>query len=120
MATVSHSRRYVWYYRSLRSRHRRAHRAISGPRNQHELIHVRFANQVDVGSQHKLTIYRGFMHLAAGMSVGLTGVAAGYTIGIVGDAVRTLIRGHTKGLWSSNSCSRVFEHTCNNLGSTWA
>lgn len=32
-------------------------------------------------------IYRGFMHLAAGLSVGLAGVAAGYTIGIVGDAV---------------------------------
>ena len=30
---------------------------------------------------------RGFMHLAAGISVGLTGLAAGYTIGIVGDAV---------------------------------
>jgi V-type H+-transporting ATPase proteolipid subunit len=30
---------------------------------------------------------RGFMHLAAGLSVGLSGVAAGYTIGIVGDAV---------------------------------
>lgn len=29
------------------------------------------------------------MHLAAGLSVGLSGVAAGYTIGIVGDAVRT-------------------------------
>lgn len=27
------------------------------------------------------------MHLAAGLSVGLAGVAAGYTIGIVGDAV---------------------------------
>lgn len=27
------------------------------------------------------------MHLAAGMSVGLTGLAAGYTIGIVGDSV---------------------------------
>lgn len=32
-------------------------------------------------------VYRGFMHLAAGLSVGLAGVAAGYTIGIVGDAV---------------------------------
>lgn len=31
---------------------------------------------------------RGFMHLAAGLSVGLSGVAAGYCIGIVGDAVR--------------------------------
>lgn len=28
------------------------------------------------------------MHLAAGLSVGLAGVAAGYAIGIVGDAVR--------------------------------
>lgn len=27
------------------------------------------------------------MHLGAGLSVGLTGMAAGYTIGIVGDAV---------------------------------
>jgi hypothetical protein len=31
------------------------------------------------------------MHLAAGLSVGLSGVAAGYTIGVVGDAVRTSI-----------------------------
>jgi F0F1-type ATP synthase membrane subunit c/vacuolar-type H+-ATPase subunit K len=28
------------------------------------------------------------MHLASGLSVGLAGIAAGYTIGIVGDAVR--------------------------------
>jgi V-type H+-transporting ATPase proteolipid subunit len=28
---------------------------------------------------------RGFLHLAAGLSVGLTGLAAGYAIGIVGD-----------------------------------
>ena len=27
------------------------------------------------------------MHLAAGLSVGLTGLAAGYTIGLVGDVV---------------------------------
>ena len=27
------------------------------------------------------------MHLAAGLSVGLTGLAAGYTIGVVGDVV---------------------------------
>lgn len=30
------------------------------------------------------------MHLAAGLSVGLTGLAAGYAIGIVGDAVSAL------------------------------
>ena len=32
----------------------------------------------------------GFMHLGAGLSVGLTGLAAGYAIGIVGDGVRSL------------------------------
>ena len=30
------------------------------------------------------------MHLGAGLSVGLTGLAAGYAIGIVGDAVSSL------------------------------
>lgn len=29
----------------------------------------------------------GFLHLGAGLSVGLTGLAAGYAIGIVGDVV---------------------------------
>lgn len=31
--------------------------------------------------------FSGFMHLAAGLSVGLTGLAAGYAIGVVGDVV---------------------------------
>jgi V-type H+-transporting ATPase 16kDa proteolipid subunit len=31
------------------------------------------------------SLFKGFMHLAAGLSVGLTGLAAGYAIGIVGD-----------------------------------
>jgi len=35
-----------------------------------------------------LTPTSGFMHLAAGLSVGLTGLAAGYAIGVVGDMVR--------------------------------
>ena len=30
--------------------------------------------------------FRGFIHLAAGLAVGLSGLAAGYAIGIVGDA----------------------------------
>lgn len=33
-----------------------------------------------------LIIHSGFLHLAAGLSVGLTGLAAGYAIGVVGDA----------------------------------
>jgi len=32
------------------------------------------------------SLYNGFMHLACGLSVGLTGLAAGYAIGIVGDS----------------------------------
>jgi len=31
-------------------------------------------------------LYKGFMHLGAGLSVGLSGLAAGFAIGIVGDA----------------------------------
>ena len=35
----------------------------------------------------KTTIaHRGFVHLGAGLSVGLSGLAAGYAIGVVGDA----------------------------------
>lgn len=58
------------------------------------------------------------MHLAAGLSVGLSGVAAGYTIGIVGDAVS--ISPESTGVHGSNSCPRASGLTCNNLGSTWA
>jgi len=32
------------------------------------------------------TPYNGFLHLGAGLSVGLSGLAAGYAIGVVGDA----------------------------------
>ncbi len=34
----------------------------------------------------KYTMYRSFLHLGAGLSVGLSGLAAGFAIGIVGDA----------------------------------
>ncbi|KAK0703525.1 hypothetical protein B0T26DRAFT_731766 [Lasiosphaeria miniovina] len=44
------------------------------------------------------SLFNGFMHLACGLSVGLTGLAAGYCIGIVGD----------KGVRSYMSQSRVF------------
>ncbi|KAJ9196081.1 hypothetical protein DTO166G4_19 [Paecilomyces variotii] len=40
----------------------------------------------DIGPTANTSLYTGFMHLAAGLSVGLAGVSAGYTIGIVGDA----------------------------------
>merc|ERR1711981_1453432 len=34
----------------------------------------------------KYSLYKGFVHLGAGLAVGLSGLAAGYAIGIVGDA----------------------------------
>ncbi|CAI4211204.1 unnamed protein product [Parascedosporium putredinis] len=41
----------------------------------------------DLGSptDGNYSLFTGFMHLSAGLSVGLTGLAAGYTIGKVGD-----------------------------------
>ncbi|KAK2711972.1 V-type proton ATPase 16 kDa proteolipid subunit c [Artemia franciscana] len=32
------------------------------------------------------TLYNGFLHLGAGLAVGLSGLAAGFAVGIVGDA----------------------------------
>lgn len=34
----------------------------------------------------KYSLYKSFLHLGAGLSVGLSGLAAGFAIGIVGDA----------------------------------
>jgi len=49
------------------------------------------------GGRH-YSLFEGFMHLACGLSVGLTGLAAGYCIGIVGD----------KGVRAYMEQSRVF------------
>ena len=40
---------------------------------------------LELSELRRLTISSGFMHLACGLSVGLTGMAGGYAIGIVGD-----------------------------------
>jgi F0F1-type ATP synthase membrane subunit c/vacuolar-type H+-ATPase subunit K len=42
--------------------------------------HVLFTVEV------RMTLYQGFIQLGAGLSVGLSGLAAGFAIGIVGDA----------------------------------
>jgi len=36
-------------------------------------------------------LFKGFVHLGAGLACGLTGMAAGYAVGYVGDAVRLLL-----------------------------
>ncbi|KIO26790.1 hypothetical protein M407DRAFT_23985 [Tulasnella calospora MUT 4182] len=33
-----------------------------------------------------MSLYQGFMHLSAGLAVGLSGLAAGFAIGIIGDS----------------------------------
>ena len=57
--------------------------------------------------------FSGFMHLAAGLSVGLTGLAAGYAIGVVGDMVYLI--SFTGGRTRLTS-ARVCDHTCCSRG----
>lgn len=52
------------------------------------------------------------MHLGAGLSVGFTGLAAGYAIGIIGDAVCSTF--YQTQLRSTNDFRRAFAHICNN------
>lgn len=55
------------------------------------VISVLIASDIKPPPDSHYSLYAGFMHMAAGLSVGLSGLAAGYAIGIVGDAVcRTL------------------------------
>ncbi|KAI5284741.1 v-type proton ATPase 16 kDa proteolipid subunit 2 [Ascosphaera aggregata] len=52
------------------------------------VIAVLIANDMGPPPEQNYTmIGSGFMHLGSGLSVGLAGLAAGYTIGIVGDIV---------------------------------
>ena len=56
------------------------------------------------------SLYAGAVHLAAGLSCGLTGLAAGYAIGIVGDSVRTLHCG-TADPANTFCLGSAYEHT---------
>ena len=49
--------------------------------------YVRCKYEYYVTNSHAYLDPSGFMHLAAGLSVGFTGLAAGYAIGVVGDVV---------------------------------
>ena len=61
-------------------------------------------------------MFSGFMHLAAGLSVGLTGLAAGYAIGVVGDVVSGDLIHRTR---SELMASRECDHTCSNQEYSW-
>ena len=40
----------------------------------------------NISEPSKYPLFYGFIHLGAGLSVGLSGLAAGFAIGVVGDA----------------------------------
>ncbi|KAH8701826.1 vacuolar ATPase proteolipid subunit C [Talaromyces proteolyticus] len=50
------------------------------------VIAVLISGALNPPPQQNTSLYTSFMHLGSGLSVGLAGVAAGYTIGIVGEA----------------------------------
>lgn len=61
------------------------------------VISVLIASDIRPPPKH-YSLYNGIMHMAAGLSVGLPGLAAGYAIGIVGDVVRrTNVKSSTPG-----------------------
>lgn len=62
------------------------------------VVAVLIAQDLQPPSQGSYSLFMGFMHLSCGLSVGLTGLAAGYCIGIVGD----------KGVRSYMLQSRIF------------
>lgn len=62
------------------------------------------------------SLYAGFMHMAAGLSVGLSGLAAGYAIGIVGDAVGSVARATP----IQTDSNRAFALSCASRASLWA
>ncbi|KAJ4383462.1 v-type proton ATPase 16 kDa proteolipid subunit 2 [Didymella sp. IMI 355093] len=57
------------------------------------VISVLIASDIKPPPEKEYSLFAGFMHMGAGLSVGLSGLAAGYAIGIVGDAgVRSFMR----------------------------
>ena len=56
------------------------------------VISVLIASDIKPPPEKEYSLFAGFMHMGAGLSVGLSGLAAGYAIGIVGDAVRAYMK----------------------------
>lgn len=51
------------------------------------VVAVLIAGNMKPPPEMEYSLFNGCMHLACGLSVGLTGLAAGYAIGVVGDSV---------------------------------
>lgn len=123
---VTNTSRHVWDHCGLRSGHRCPDSRGTEPTCENKLrpiqVRCRYFCLINDRKWRSLLIpdwRSGFMHLAAGLSVGLAGLAAGYAIGIVGDMVWTSCSLHRSGA-AADRASRVFGHTCNNHGYSWA
>jgi ATP synthase proteolipid subunit len=77
------------------------------------VISVLIASDMKPPPEKNYSLFDGFCHMAAGLSVGLSGLAAGYAIGIVGDAVRTTYS--YRHAWANSS--RACVPLCSSLGS---
>ncbi len=60
-------------------------------------------------------LFNGFIHLAAGLCCGMTGLAAGYAIGIVGDTVSSV---KFPGIIADSIEYSVYEHMFMSRGSS--
>jgi F0F1-type ATP synthase membrane subunit c/vacuolar-type H+-ATPase subunit K len=58
------------------------------------VVAVLIAGNMRPPPEMQYSAFNGFLHLACGLSVGLTGLAAGYAIGIVGDSILGRARVH--------------------------
>lgn len=81
------------------------------------VVSVLLAQDINPPPKGDYSLFSGALHLACGLSVGLTGLAAGYAIGIVGDTVRCSARDSirraqltsaTQGVRSYMQQSRIF------------
>lgn len=74
------------------------------------VISVLIASDMKPPPEKNYSLFNGFCHMAAGLSVGLSGLAAGYAIGIVGDAV-CWMRLHNL---AETNVGRAYDHSCSN------
>lgn len=71
------------------------------------VISVLIASDIKPPPEKSYSLFAGFMHMGAGLSVGLSGLAAGYAIGIVGDAVRQASNNTTQEL-TMTGCALLY------------
>lgn len=70
------------------------------------VVAVLIAGNMKPPPQTDYTLFQGCLHLACGLSVGFTGVAAGYAIGQVGDTVGAAILRTLKGFGDTDGYRR--------------